>query len=260
MSHPKPFHRNYRAIVRGPNSGYSDWAYIVDREYSESPEHYVRAFLLIQSDLQRLFEYVEPSDVNLATYSYRIHELLMRTCIEVGANFKAILSENIFNPRDRNGIAIPENRWSMNQYKIVNQTHHLSSYRIHVPIWEGANSVFQPFAQLGLPVGLSWYHAYNKSKHDRRTQFKEANLGNLVDAVAGLLVLLSSQFRTEDFSTEATLRSVATDRYYSSTPALGGFLHIEFPSDWSAEEKYEFDWSTLKTRPDRFDKIDYDNL
>ena len=95
MSQPKPFHRNYRAFVQGPNSGYNQWAYIIDRDYAESPEHYVRAFLLLQKDLQTLFEYVEPSDQNLKTYSFRIHELFMRSCIELEANFKAILKENI---------------------------------------------------------------------------------------------------------------------------------------------------------------------
>ena len=103
MSFAKPFHRNYRGIKAGPQSGYSGWAYIEDREYAKNPEHYVRAFALIQSDLQSIFEYLEPSDECRAAYSYRIHALFMRTCIEVEANFKAILEENTFTP-PRNGL------------------------------------------------------------------------------------------------------------------------------------------------------------
>ncbi|WP_321495823.1 hypothetical protein [uncultured Desulfobacter sp.] len=142
MAVHKPYHRNYRGFVEGPNSGYSQWAYIVDREYSQFPEHYTRAFGLIQTDLIKLFEYIEPSDRNLDTYSYRIHELLMRTCIEVEANFKAILKENIFNPVKRNGDPRPESNWNINDYRIVNKTHHLSSYKIHVPIWDGEQSIY----------------------------------------------------------------------------------------------------------------------
>ncbi len=63
MSINKPFHRCYRSLVDAPNSGYSQWAFIVDRNYASSPEHYVRAFLPIQNDLQKLFEFVEPSGV-----------------------------------------------------------------------------------------------------------------------------------------------------------------------------------------------------
>jgi hypothetical protein len=106
-----------RGIINGPNSGYSQWAYVVDRDYASSPEHYVRAFLLIQSDLQRLLEFIEPADLNLDTFSYRVHELFMRSCIEVEANFKAILKENIFNPTDRGRLPRPEKSWNIHDYK-----------------------------------------------------------------------------------------------------------------------------------------------
>ena len=210
--------------MESANSGYSQWAYIVDRNYAQCPEHYVRAFLLIQSDLLRLFQFVEPSDTNLIAYSYRMHELLMRTCIEIEANFKAILKENIFNPTDRNGDPIPEQRWNIGHYRKVNKTHHLSAYRVHIPIWEGTNSVYQPFKQWATSTDLPWYQAYNKSKHDRRTAFKEANFENLLNSVGGLLVLLSSQFRTEDFTPGSRLRTVSVDSYYSTKAARGNFF------------------------------------
>ena len=260
MSHPKPFHRNVRGFIDHTNSGYSQWAYIVDRTYANSPEHYVRAFLLIQNDLQRLLEFVEPADTNLAAYSYRIHELLMRTCIEVEANFKAILKENIFNPTKNDGSARPERNWNILDYKKVNTTHHLSSYKVFIPIWDGTRSCLEPFKEWNSKPELTWYQAYNASKHDRQNEFKKANFENLLNAVAGLLVLLSSQFGTEDFSTGGQGLAINTDSYYSTSPALGGFFHIEFPKDWQDSEKYDFDWSALKTQADRFQKIDCDNI
>ena len=58
--------------------------------------------------------------MNAVAFSYRIHALLMRTCIEVEANFKAILEENTFTP--------PPNRsLNMTDYRKVDATHHLSS-------------------------------------------------------------------------------------------------------------------------------------
>ncbi|MBC8394738.1 MAG: hypothetical protein ISS57_08750 [Anaerolineales bacterium] len=260
MSHSKPFHRNYRGFVDCPNSGYSQWAYIVDRSYADSPEHYIRAFIIIQSDLQRLFEFIEPSDQNLIVYSYRIHELFMRTCMEVEANFKAILRENIYNPIDKKGKVRPEKRWNIHDYRKVNSTHHLSAYKVYVPIWDGESSIFEPFKQWADSTELSWYQAYNKSKHDRRNEFKEANLENLLSSFAGLLVLLSSQFRTEDFSPGSSSISGNTDSYYFTKPALGGYFHIEFPNDWDDSEQYEFNWSELKNESDRFQKINYDSL
>jgi hypothetical protein len=260
MSHSKPFHRNYRGFVESPNSSYNEWAYIVDKNYAETPEHYVRAFTMIQNDLQKLFEYIEPSDQNLFTYSYRIHELLMRTCIEVEANFKAILRENLYNPVDKKGNLRPENKWNIHDYRKVNKTHHLSSYKVHFPIWDGTRSVFEPFKQWTNFTELPWYQAYNKSKHDRKNQFKEANMENLLGSIAGLLVVLLSQFRTEDFSPGHALMAFSGNSYYPEEPALGGYFHIQFPNDWDESEKYDFEWENLKNNPDRFQKIDYDNI
>jgi len=256
MSHSKPFHRNYRDFIGRSNSG----GYIIDRDYADSPEHYTRAFLLIQSDLLKIFEFVEPSDCNLDTYSFRIHELLTRTCIEIEANFKAILKENIYNPTDKKGTPISENRWNMQHYKKVNHTHHLSSYKVYVPIWDGERSVFEPFKQWATCSELFWYQAYNKSKHDRKQEFKKANFENLLNSVAGLLVLLSSQFVTETFTTGAQVLEMTGGSYYATKPALGNFFHIEFPSDWDEEEKYDFNWTDLIDQPDRFAKINYDKI
>ena len=192
MSLPKPYHRNWRAIKRGPNSGYSSWGYIRDREYAQSPAHYVRAYKIIQADLERLFEYIEPSSESLNTFSYRIHELLMRTCIEVEANFKAILTENIYTPQiDRFGQQI----LNMTVYKKTDITHHLSSYEVNLPIWNGPARIIRPFEGWTTGRGLGWYQAYNASKHDRHEAFKTANMEQLLTAITGLLVLLSSQFK-----------------------------------------------------------------
>ncbi len=144
MSVAKPFHRNYRGIKPGPQSGYSSWGYILDREYAKNAEHYVRAFTLIQSDLQSIFEYLEPGDECRTAYSYRIHALLMRTCIEVEANFKAILEENTFTPPPKRSI-------SMIDYRKMDVTHHLSSYEVILPIWNGTPPILTPFR--GLEIG-----------------------------------------------------------------------------------------------------------
>ena len=45
-----PYHRNYRAIKKASNSGYSGWAYIIDRQYATNPRHFVRAYQIIQED------------------------------------------------------------------------------------------------------------------------------------------------------------------------------------------------------------------
>lgn len=264
MSFNKPFHRNYRPVIKGPNSGYSDWAYIVDKEFSCSPEYYTRAFSLIQEDIINIFKYVEPADINCSTYSFRIHELLMRTCIEVEANFKAILKENIFTPTYKNGEKVgqvrPEEKWNINDYKKVNCTHHLDDYSVELPFWKGEFKYRKPFVNWKKSEPLPWYDVYNKSKHDRINKFYEANFGNLIDAFAGLFILLSSQFRTQSFSPGETVLSVNVDSYYNGDFGIGDFFMIKFPKNWSDDELYDFNWSELKKEADRFAKIDYNAI
>ena len=261
MSIEKPFHRNHRGIKLGPQSGYSGWAYIIDPEYAANAEHYVRAFTLIQNDLQSIFEYLEPSDECRMAYSYRIHALFMRACIEIEANFKAILTENAFTP--------PTNRsLNMRDYRKVDATHHLSSYEVMLPIWNGENKLLKPFEPWkpgrGGPynpgLSLPWYQAYNASKHDRHNEFKKANLENLVMAVAGLLILVTSQFRDQDFSAGSASFSVSGYDYHPLEAAIGSLFRIKYPDDWTDEELYEFDWTVLKKEADRFQKIDFDAI
>jgi hypothetical protein len=74
------------------------------------------------------------------------------------------------------------------------------------------------------------------------------------------MVLLSSQFGSEVFSTGGRSLGINTDSYYSTTPAMGNFFHIEYPNDWTDAEKYDFDWTVLKAQPHRFEKFDYNSI
>lgn len=259
MSIDKPYYRNVRSMVDGPNSGYSGWAYIVDRAFSQNPTHYIRAFMMLQDDLQQIFEFVEPSDANMMTHSFRIHELLMRTCIEIEANFRAILKENIYTPLDKQRRPRTDKSWNIRDFQKVNESHRLSSYKIQYPVWEGKHSLFEPFKNWRTgrtDSPLSWYQAYNASKHDRHDNFKQANFENLLNAFAALHILISSQFKTESFSATRSL-GVSTNSYHQLSSGIGDYLLIDFPSDWLEEQKYSFDWSSLKRESERFQKFDY---
>jgi hypothetical protein len=90
----KPFRRTCRPGVDGKYPDDTRESYIADQRYACAPEQYVLAFELIQKDLLELFDYIEPAHLNRQCYSYRIHELLMRTCVEVEANCKAVAGQS----------------------------------------------------------------------------------------------------------------------------------------------------------------------
>jgi hypothetical protein len=209
---------------------------------------YVRAFLILQKDFQLLTEYIETADQNLGAYSFRTHEFLVRTCIEIEANFKAILQEN--------GYVSPKN-WTMADYEKVNASHHLASYEVKVPYWRGNLGVRAPFLGWANGTSLPWYQAYNATKHDRHQEFLRATFGSCVDAMCGLAALLSSQFINEDFSPASG--AMLVDGAFSDgfDDGIGGYFRIKFPADWSPTEVYDVNWQRLKNDADPFVNYPY---
>jgi len=220
---------------------------MIHPKFAQSPEHYVRAFLLLLKDIQELFDYVEPADNNLACYSYRIHALLLRACVEVEANCKAILKENNYRK---------SGDWNMGDYKKVERTHLLSQYEVEIPNWTGKAALRKPFSAWGSNSTLRWYDAYNTTKHDRHNEFQRATFENLLDAACGLLVLLSSQFATNDFSPGpgCLLLEGPNDGFESG---IGGYFRVHFPENFPPELRYDFDWQKLKLEADPFQMFDY---
>ncbi len=246
----KPYRRTCRQFVDGKYAAGGRGQYVTHPKFAESPEHYVRAFLLLQKDLHELFDFVEPSDTNLPCYSYRIHSLLLRACVEVEANWKAILRENGYQ---RAG------RWDQSDYRKIEKTHLLSGYRIMVPNWTGTEGMRVPFVAWSSDCSLPWYQAYNAAKHDRHSEFDRATFAHLLDACCGLLVLLSAQFRTEDFSPGAGF--VALEGQSDGMESgIGGYFRVEFPTNWPPELRYDFDWGQLQSNADPFETIDYSTI
>jgi hypothetical protein len=181
MTVSRPYRRTCRPFLSGAY-GPGSVTYIRHPKFAREPTQYIRAFEILQKDLLTLFEYIEPSDSNLKTYSYRIHELLIRVCIEIESNFKVILSDNSYTGK-RN--------LDMQDYKKVNATHRLSSFAVRLPVWQGKRNIRKPYASWARRnsrhTSLPWYQAYNNSKHNRHINFKQANFGNLTDAILVLL-------------------------------------------------------------------------
>lgn len=247
----KPFHRIYRPHITGSDSD----NYIRHKNYANSPAHYVKAFLLIQKDLQTLFEFIEPCDTNKNCYSFRIHELLMRTCIEIEANFKAILIENNYKPKKDNEARLPKD-WNIVDYWKTQHSHKLADYIVEVPLWKGENYTRQPYHawKSSKYEPLKWYQAYNSAKHDRHNNFENASLDHLLEAICGLLVLISAQFCTYDPTDRQSLMC-----YGDSDNTIGGYFTVKFPNKdlWPENEKYDFNFADFANEDYIFAEYDY---
>jgi hypothetical protein len=249
MTVTKPYYRTARQFV---DDGYSEGGrsqYIRHPSYADEPSNYVRAFLLIQKDLQVLFEYIEPADQNISTYSFRTHELLLRTCMEIEANFKAILRANIYSP--------PSRSWNIIDYAKIDKSHYLSDYTVKVPYWKGGSGIRRPFADWKSGHGLSWYQAYNASKHDRAQELKAATFDAVIDAYCGLSVVLTAQFLFYDF---VPANDVLTAEGIGDglEEGIGQYVRLKYPSNVPPADRYDFKWENIRNTSDPFQKFNYD--
>lgn len=244
----KPYRRTLRQHLDGTYAESGKWMYILHPRYAQSPSNYIRAFLLIQKDLIELFDFIEPADQNMPCYSYRIHALLLRTCVEVEANLRAILSENGYSK---------QGNWNMkDDYSKVNESHRLSSYVVKIVNWHGECSERKPFVEWASAGSLPWYSTYNSTKHNRHEKFSEATFDSLVTAVSGLAALMAAQFYNHEYSFGGTLLcdSGVDDGFDSG---IGDVFRIRFPNDWLMEERYEFNWQEMENDPDPFQSFAY---
>jgi len=256
MAINRPYRRTCRQFLDGKYSLGGRWGYIIHPKFAQAPSHYIRGFLLLLKDLQDLFDYVEPADKNLSCYSYRIHALLLRACVEVEANCKAILKENGYTKKNKKGEDVDMN---MGDYKKINFTHRLSSYQVMVPYWNGNKNIRSPFSSWATGDSLPWYDAYNATKHDRLAEFKEATFEHLIDACCGVLVILSAQFHREDFSPRS--RHLALHGPNDGMESgIGDYFRVKFPEDFPQELRYDFDWQQHKDEADPFQTFDYSKI
>jgi len=247
--------RPYRRIIR-PTGRCSDDAYapadlmpnsyLMDPEYAPDRIELIRAYSIIERDLVRLFEHIEPANANLKTYSHRLYELLLRASTEFEANCKGVLEANGYNcSKDL----------SIRDYYKTNAASRLSEYEVRVSVWRGTPRVFRPLGDWSTGQSLTWYQEYNSVKHDRSRCFEAANLENVLSAVAGVLAVLFSQFHTLCFRAHAHVGLYhVDDGWFSHEDSI---FAVKAPTTWTADEFYGFDWSTLRKQVDRFAKYPF---
>lgn len=251
MGITRPYRRTCRIFTDMSYSNSGKSLYIKHSKYALKPGNFIRAFQILQKDLIALFDYVEPSELNLNTHSYRIHELLLRTCVEVEANCTAILRENDYKLNK-------EEKWNMGDYKKIEQSHYLSHYNVLVPNWHGSNGIFKPFENWADGGSLPWFKTYNETKHDRHKNFSKANFQSLVNAFCGLSVIIAAQFHTTSFSPAGEVMGLSGGGLAEDfEPSIGDFLQIHFPTDIPLIEQYDFDYSDINFEVDIFENFDY---
>ncbi len=147
---------------------------------------------LLNRELQRVLEYVEPVKQNADVYSFRICDLILRTCMEFEAVCRDAVSIVIGDPT-------PRHKMKVGHYFKLRDFYNLSRYDVGVMFWRPKVYV-DPFGPWWGPnPNLPWWNRHHALKHDRHTNFHDATLLLLVECMAGLFALMT---HTELLSTD----------------------------------------------------------
>lgn len=256
MSVSKPYCRLWRPLkgydplhfdLNSPNivEPDADLKYLQDERFAcqeELASSVIISRLLFQ-DLYDLFNYIEPDNKNLKTFSHRIYELLLRTATEVESNFKGIMIAN--------GYKSPE---TMRDYFKVASVARLSEYKVQFTRWSSSR-LFTPFAEWNSAdyAPLQWYQSYNKVKHNRHANFEMANLENLLIAMAALLSILYAQIGERmdiGYSEGISVCQDVQDKLESGKFTL-------YAPKFTEAEQYEFTWDNIKADQDPVQKYTF---
>ncbi|MBS4764931.1 hypothetical protein KG007_01755 [Alistipes sp. kh20] len=143
-------------------------------------------FELLIDELTNVFKVIEPIPDNKNTYGHQLRNILILACTEVENLLKSFLKVHGY-PKDGN-LSMTD-YWLVNNYLHLSKTH---SYFFRYNSWGFA----RPFVawEAAEYTPLPWYAAYNRVKHDRESNFKEATLENAVLSVAAVGIILVMMF------------------------------------------------------------------
>lgn len=138
-------------------------------------------YMSLEDDLIKTAHYVEICDHNFHTYSTQFTRLLLAAGSEVDVVAKQLCFQ--INPHGKCGNIDDYRKTIAPKYPAIPCIEMgIQWTAIRVKPWESwANTP---------PTNPDWWHAYNKVKHERNINFKEANLRNALTAIAALYCLV----------------------------------------------------------------------
>ncbi|MFK7853012.1 MAG: hypothetical protein AB8B79_02820 [Granulosicoccus sp.] len=176
----------------------------------------------LQLELISLFQVCEPSPCNMDVFGHRIRNLFLVAATEAEAQMKGVLVANSVDPLGRH--------YNTNDYVRLLGPMSLDQYEIMFPLHPciASSRPFDNWHASQPTRSLTWYDAYNATKHDREFSFDRATLSNVISAVCACVVLLIAQYGRRPEWSRLT----------------SGFFEIaEFPS-WELSEMYKRNIST----------------
>jgi hypothetical protein len=175
-----------------------------------------RHYLALERELLEISQYIEICQENFCVHSVKFSHLLMASASEfetVGGLFckkKAVEGTGINSILDA----------------LENIGSNFKQTEVEIPLHQ---LKLKPLEDCGLKTPPAWWTANNKVKHHRDTDFKLANLGNVLMSMCGLLIMLGKYYHEEKM-TELNDTSIPMSTALSDL--TGSVSLLLLPDDW----------------------------
>ena len=170
-------------------------------------------YLSLVDDIDRVSRYVDLTEDNYPTYSTEFTRLLLAAGSEIDVVAKLLCAG--IEPNNHAGSIVDYGNILLPAYPEI------TSVEISIP---RCSLSFVPWSDWSNEKRPDWWLNYNNVKHERNIHFKEANLGNVLHAVAGLCVfvcyLYYNDFIADGLSIRRPFIYLDNKKYDSSSSIL----------------------------------------
>lgn len=192
----------------------------------------------IESEFKELSYSIYINKPQLKTYSVKIADLILRTVSECENIAVELCKREKIRFKNKNGklrttVYFPEyidkldKKYNLKQKYVLfdfqNSDKNLYDFRL-IPFQKNEIKSSRIIKE-----NWSWYHAYNKIKHDRNKFFKLANLDNLINAMAALFLLNNYLLDKTFYSTKISDR----DNLMNEIWQMSDIFKLEITADVS---------------------------
>ncbi len=151
-------------------------------EYSDA----LVAFSNLQADVIELFRVIEPVATNRDVYGHSVRKSILLASMEAELLMRQALTANGYS----------RGRFTTNDYVKLLPVLRLDAWEVRLSNYPNYPSIlpFEGWDPSSPTRTLGWYDDYNATKHDRVGNFERSRFDNAVRSLAGVFVLLASQF------------------------------------------------------------------
>ena len=158
-------------------------------------------YLSLEADMEKTEDYVEPY-LQEKVYSFEFYKIILLSCCEIESIFKILYKE--LKGKEAGDIG---------KYKeaVLGRFPHIVEARVIVPRWRAKN--IRPFSGWDSSP-LEWWSVYQRIKHSRGYNYKDATYENAAYALSALYILILYLYYLSGYECKADDAKYIESTYY----------------------------------------------